>query len=431
LEFGKNGVSITLTDDRFMAWQNRIQAIRANDERIIEHYLYGSSITPLDYIKCSSFLTLYPNLGLYTLANVPNNRDDYKQVMMKDGIYSLPVTQYINYQFIYLKNDSKYSDGEHSDYHYDINECVYEMRKLGKKYISLNAREVISGCLTNMSGLLGKLSNKISTLNPNGSWGDEFSYIMLKKDCPFDITLQSYKNSQTNLIKSVTPEWRKILTLSDFSLHKVRQLAMIRRYTNCEVTVDNIVINGVFDDKPYAVSGHMINFIVGLQYKHACIYRYLSTIHANIIMNDTNIWEREEMLHDNGEAAERKMLGLWHTYDEYILSLDVLAIYNEMGLAIIRPIWIHIIRSHLEKWKVKYPSFSKGIGITAEKEFFKHSIEMRKVNEETLTMEIISEFDKLWAIQIKSKNLSDFLINNNIRRDEFYQVPEMHVLNTQ
>jgi hypothetical protein len=174
---------------------------------------------------------------------------------------------------------------------------------------------------------------------------------------------QTWLNSQTHLVRLISPALREIYGHDKGSLHIVRRAVLT---VMGGVPVNDNRVNGYFlrDEKRFyvAVSGHLINLILISAYATVDWKRYFDSIEGNIATYSRSPGAVRSMsllakAHLLAEGQWRHPLSLWHGYDDYVLSIPVALV---MGAAMgfrCDPRCLLYISGRLRSLKSRFPKF--------------------------------------------------------------------------
>jgi hypothetical protein len=174
---------------------------------------------------------------------------------------------------------------------------------------------------------------------------------------------QTWFNSQTHLVRILTPSLRRVFGLDKDSLHLIRR-KVAKAFDYIPIKHSRVSGYKMVGDQRYyvAASGHMSNLLLVSPFTTVNWHLYIRSIWGNVqlysrkkgMMKEYNMLIKKNML---AEANVRLGPVLWHSYDDYKLSIGV-AFVTAFQLGI--PIDIRAARLlllELNDIRSKYPKF--------------------------------------------------------------------------
>lgn len=321
--------------NRVKDWIRYTNAIRANmgnshlaESIISETILFG------DYLKVKFEADLA--IGMFSVSSAINGRRAFYKLLKyyKSGIATFPIGN-ISHSLFHTKNDILYYR-QYTDLIYDGNDLVEMCRKRRDHVRWYTLRDYITYCYYTEDGIRYNSNDESWPVNLNSKefylWG-----VLVWGDIPFIpvVTVQSWLNSQTHLVKLVSTRLRMEFSLDDHSLHYARQIALEaffmspsgQRDPNLKL-LDDTRVSGIYSSKHrvqvFAVAGHMVNMLMAASLGLVDMHRYMDTIEDNVRRYAENDFEKINIMARKGLLAEDNNVTynhLWHSFTDFYCAV--------------------------------------------------------------------------------------------------------------
>jgi hypothetical protein len=181
----------------------------------------------------------------------------------------------------------------------------------------------------------------------------------------FDKEIQSWINSQTHWVKTISVTIREVWNIED--VHKFRRRALKKRYPKSTIILDER-ITGIIPSRGkvprvVAVSGHFLNLLLLTHLGVIDIHRHMMMIEGNLKMvsRNTKVLERWQELAGEHLIVEnrRPPNKLWHSYYDYEVAVETYQlICFFVGFQVDIPL-VNYVQQRLTELRSKYNIFNR------------------------------------------------------------------------
>jgi head-tail adaptor len=369
-DVGMTTISRDLYEERVSGWNaHRLRYPFANDDQAKALLEVRVEIENAENYKASE---IELPVALFSLSSTINDRELVKRVVRNnDSIIAVIVSS---------TTSQIWPDGMHSGsfvknhdglrFSRVADEAFVDWAYQPEEFLGLSSVCTIADLVTaiDFNDLTLKRRDKRPRVGFDGQHPFMQLWFCVYKFPLFEDRWQTWLNSQTHIVRLLTPQIREIYNHDKSTLHAIRRATMLSLYSDLDVrVVEDKRVNGSirFNGKVIyvAIAGHMINLLLISSFWPVDFARYMRVIEFNVRVfsrkekgREVNRWSSRHLL---AESNWRLKGVLWHSYFDWYGAVGT---YLAMAKILGFPVNVRGIRyviKELQRIRAENPRFNE------------------------------------------------------------------------